>query len=75
MRRRDQLHRPRLDDPARLTPPVLSYRQPGMIPALPMQQQMNAITLDVCHDLTHHDPDDMRYRDLEEAPPAQLTES
>lgn len=30
--------------------------QARMIAALPMQQQMNLVTLDVCHDLAQHEP-------------------
>ncbi|WP_342586844.1 helix-turn-helix domain-containing protein [Mesorhizobium sophorae] len=35
----------------------------SMIAALPMQQQMNLVTLDVCHDLAQHDPHDTLTRD------------
>jgi hypothetical protein len=50
----DQLHRLGLDGPPRLTPLILSHRQAGVIAALPMQQQMNLVTLDARHDLAQH---------------------
>ena len=45
-------------DSTRLTPSVLSHREAGVIAALPMQEQLDLVVLDACHDLAQHDTDD-----------------